>query len=423
MKLPRLVQSVAGGCENILFDRFEMLLIPRLIKRSGRFLPLVLLLALPALFIFSLLRPIVLVRFGEIPTRLGHLTSDLDTYISLKKLKKSCQKRSIDFICKPNSEARINQALFAKFSESLTIWPRRLVVPFLILCNEINQFHEHRLAFTPKGKFEGELNYLIHQSPSPIKVESHEVDGITRALKSKGISIDHLVVLALRDAQFTQNTFKTDAEYSIHRNFDESQTKTLIQGLTTLGFRVIRAGSEALRLAQGDEILFWDYANSNLRSDKNDLAIFSLAKICIGMDTGLHNMALLFRKPLHLVSTPSFTNKLTSPLLRLVAYCNFTDERTGLSLNLKEMKDRGVFSATGYEDFKKIGVRPIRMPEKDILSFVSEVNQFEMGQWEESSESKNLKRAFLNYLEPYGFKRDSQFVFPNYWSKKSNWLS
>jgi len=87
------------------------------------------------------------------------------------------------------------------------------------------------------------------------------------------------------------------------------------------------------------------------------------------------------------------------------------------------MSARGVFTATGPEDFSRIGVMPNRMSEQDIRSFVGEIHQFENGLWEESAESKEIKTAFLDYLEPYGFKKDSKFKFPNYWSKKSNWLS
>jgi len=202
-----------------------------------------------------------------------------------------------------------------QFSDLVHIWPRYLVLPFLIVSNEFNFLSVHRLYFTPKGKYEGELNYLVHQTSQQFIVEEDKLTQMSEVLLGKSISINKLVVLALRDSLFTSQALGVNTNYSMYRNFDKLQVNSLIEELVTLGYGVVRAGSKVFELDSFYESQIWDYSNSNFRSDENDLAIFSLAKMCIGMDTGLHNLALLFRKPLHLISTPSFTNKLTSPLL------------------------------------------------------------------------------------------------------------
>ena len=401
----------------------EKLLIFRLVRRSGLYFPIVLLFALPTIVLLYFVKKVILVRFGEIPSRLGHMSSDLDTYISLKRIESPTRTRKIDFLCKPNSRTHFNKALISKCSRSLNILPRLLVVPFNIALNEFQTFTVHRLNLTPLNMFTGESNVTIHNLSSPVKIEKHEIQVVQSELERRSIPGNNLIVLALRDSQFSSSILGADDTFTEYRNLDQGQTETLVGELARHGFAVVRAGSKAREISINHDVVFWDYANSKVRSDSNDLALFSLATFCIGADTGLHELAFLNRKPLHLISTPAFTNKLTSPLLRLVAYCDFLDSNTGDPIGLAEMRDRGVFSATGLEHFRQIGVKPGRMPEDDIRSFVREVYEFENGLWEESSEASEIRTVFLDYLEPYGFRKDSKFRFPNYWSKKSNWLS
>jgi putative glycosyltransferase (TIGR04372 family) len=412
-----------GGGSSTLSVSLEKLLIYRLVRRSGLYSPIVLILALPTIVLLYFIKKAILIRFGEIPGRLGHMSADLDTYISLKRIESPTRTRKIDFLCKPSSGIHFNEALIFRCSRSLNVLPRLLVVPFNIVINEIQTFNVHRLNLTPPNLFAGELNATIHNLSSPIRIEKHEIQVIQSELERRSIPSTNLIVLALRDSLFSSDLLGTKDTYTSYRNLDEIQSKTLIVELARLGFGVVRAGSKARELEIDHDVMFWDYANSKVQSDSNDLVLFSVANFCIGCDTGLHELAFLNRKPLYLIATPAFTNKLTSPLLRLVAYCDFLDSNTNNPIGLAEMRDRGVFSATGPEHFKRIGVRPSRMHEDDISNFAREVYEFENGFWEESAESSEIKKVFLDYLEPYGFRKDSKFRFPNYWSKKSNWLS
>ena len=411
-----------GGGSRILYVALEKLLISRLVRRSGRYFPLVFFFALPTIVLLSFIKKAILIRFGEIPSRLGHMSADLDTYISLKKVK-TPTRRNFDLLCLPDSNTNFNKAIIAKVSGSLIILPRLLVVPFLIIINEIRPFNVHRLQLTPPDRFTGECNTTIHNLASPIIIENHESQIIENELFRESIPINNLVVLAMRDSLFSSSLSGVEDLSTSYRNIDGAQTKALVEELVKFGFGVVRAGSKSKELDIDRNLIFWDYARSEIQSDINDVVVFSFASFCIGADTGLHELALLNRKALYLISTPAFTNKLTSPLLRLVTYCDFIDSHTNGPIGLAEMSARGVFTATGPEDFSRIGVKPNRMSEQDIRSFVGEIHQFENGLWEESAESKEIKTAFLDYLEPYGFKKDSKFKFPNYWSKKSNWLS
>lgn len=393
-----------------------------IIVNSGRYFPIVILFALPTIVILRLLRRFVIVRFGEIPSRLGHMSADLDTYLSLKQIPNCVEKRTFDIFCKPKSNISFNRFLLEKVEDYFFLMPRYIVLPFLILCNSISAFKEHRVYLTPEGNYEGELNYIIHNLPSPILIKNAEIKSLIASLTELSLPTDRIVSLALRDDKYVKEATGTSAEYSKYRNFDNSQSIVLISELIKFGYGVVRGGNLAHRLKSPKAKGFFDYADSTIGSDRNDLALFSIAKFCVGMDTGLHNLALMFRKPLYLISTPSFTNKLTSPLLKLVHYCDFLDVKTGAPINLREMNARGVFKALGAEHFKALEIRPSRMAEEDIVAFVKELNLFEEGLWQESEESREIKRVFLKYLQPHGFRPDSAFKFPNFWAKKSIWL-
>jgi len=91
-----LLDGLGGGLR-ILYVALEKLLISRLVRRSGRYLPIVAFFALPVILILYSVRRIVLVRFGEIPSRLGHMSSDFDTYLALKKEEPNSRTWTLDF--------------------------------------------------------------------------------------------------------------------------------------------------------------------------------------------------------------------------------------------------------------------------------------------------------------------------------------
>jgi putative glycosyltransferase (TIGR04372 family) len=351
------------------------------------------------------------------------MCADIDTYLSLKEVSYYPRARKLDIFCKPEMGSRYNRALLKKVNKHFIVMPRLVVLPFLILFDLIDKFATHRAYLTPTGHYEGELNHIIHSLPSPIKVNQDEILRFQTLIKNEDLQVDRIAVIALRDPKFSRDMQGNHADSSIHRNFDRFQSELLIKELIKNGYGVVRAGSSAETRDSQFSGKFFDYANSSIRSDINDLTLFSLARFCVGMDTGLHNLALILRKPLYLLSTPAFTNKMSSTLLRLIHYCDFLDSNTGLPLDLAEMSQRGVFSAKGAEDFQNIGIYPAPMSHRDIRDFISEIDLFERGIWRESEESKELKMIFLNYLKPFGFKSDSAFKFPNFWAKKSIWLS
>ena len=400
----------------------RFLLLRDIFRRSGRFLPLVLLVAAPISLFVVLARKRVLIRFGEIPSRIGPMSSDLDTYLTLRMVGVGEQKRALDIFCGPPSKPPFNKSLFILLAKDLIVVPRLFVIPFLIIINEINSMKRHRAFLNPEGNFEGQLNDLIHRYDSPLLLPEDAVVRFLSELPDDFRKSSDKVVLALRDSTYTEKIIGVDSNYSVLRNMDENQIEMIVNTLTFNGCKVIRGGSVSKPLAKIQNVNFYDYSNSSLRNDFNDLALFATSKFCIGADTGLHNLALLMRKPTYLLSTPSFTNKLTSPLVKLVAYCDFVDTKTNNPLSLYEMKERGVFTTTGNSDLFEVGVTVRRMDEKSIFEFIGEVLKYERGEWEPSSYSIELKWKFLEYLEPHGFKMDSTFNFPNYWARNSKWL-
>jgi putative glycosyltransferase (TIGR04372 family) len=281
----------------------------------------------------------------------------------------------------------------------------------------------HRVYLNPEGYFEGELNNLVHLQDSKIRIPESEVKKFEEKLPFDIGTKDKTVYLALRDTAYTEKLLEFDGEYAKYRNMDESQIKTIIDTLTKNNFKVIRGGNKANPLTEVTHNDFFDYSNSTIKNDFNDLVLASIADFCIGGDTGLHNLPLLFRKRMYLISTPSFTNKLASPLIKLVSYCDFIDVKTKKVLNLQQLNERGVISTTGSTDLFALGVTVQRMDETSISKFILEVLEVESGRWEPSSESLELKNVFLYYLSPHGFKKDALFNFPNFWAKDSKWLA
>lgn len=392
----------------------------RILKYSGRKFPLVILFGCPIIFLVTLIEPIFRIKFAQIPTRFGPLCSGFDVWINHNRY---LEKYEADLIIFAANKEKTNSAILKVIKRELVVIPDLLMTPIFIIINVFPSLERFRTGFAEFDAIETLNQHIIHSFASPISTRGLDhFEGRILQSDTTWNPKRPTVALCLRDELYNRKILRVNNNYAEHRDYEPQNCVAGIELMIESGYSVIRAGSVGKKIELASQSSFFDYPNSNLVSDDNDINSIALADFVIGVDTGLVELALLLRKPVNLFNISIFTNRLISPLYRLVQFNRFIDIKTRAEISLTELDRRGAFVTQDALQLNALGIRVQKTTPNDFKSFCQESVQFYEGKWVESRKAQELKEAFLLIAVNHGFRKDSSFFFPNYWASSSNWL-
>ena len=117
---------------------------------------------------------------------------------------------------------------------------------------------------------------------------------LTNYSKKLKINFDNYVTIHIRDSGF----YKDNSRQT--RNADIETYVKLISKLQKKGYTVVKLGDKESKkienLEEIDQSKYFDYAKSNLKSEKNDLIFISQAKFHIATPSGLSLIPMIFNK-------------------------------------------------------------------------------------------------------------------------------
>lgn len=157
----------------------------------------------------------------------------------------------------------------------------------------------------------------------------------------------------------------TDTEY---RNSSIHDYMGAISYLNSVGFSVIRMG----RLAQPCNFVgldFFDYSNSDLRSDENDVLLLANCEFAISTLSGIDEIASLYRKPVYILNYLPVGSFRVSSLRPLVLPKGLVDSQSGQVLTLREIVDRGIWEANSSSKYAEVGVKYVDCSPEAITEF------------------------------------------------------
>jgi putative glycosyltransferase (TIGR04372 family) len=191
-------------------------------------------------------------------------------------------------------------------------------------------------------------------------------------LEKVGIPRDAwFVSLHVRDAGYKTGSYLADEAYDSYRNADIESYKLAIQEVVQRGGYVIRVGDPKMKPFAG-MTGFFDYALSDVRSNRMDIFLFSQCRCFVGVSSGPVLTPVLFGVPVVMTNfvpmsgRPHAGNCLFIPkLLWLRGERRYATFHEVLSTNLGRM-----FTSHGYEQ-KKIDI--IDNSPEDIRDVVAEM--------------------------------------------------
>lgn len=373
----------------------------RKIKLSIHFLfnaCLFLLLFIPSLssvLIIRLIKPLVLVRIGElISSRIGHFAANTELYLCERDSginKPSQRYLDLHYIAHfPIS----NYQLAIMWKRVLHVWPNWILAPIAQLNHVIPGGAIHEIG--NNTQHDRDVHNLLERFSPHIKFSAKEVKIGEANLLKMGIPLGKpIVCLTVRDSAFLN--YNQPGNWSYH-NYRDSNIQNYVlaaEELANQGFYVIRMGAKVNDNIKSTHPNIIDYATNGMRTDFMDIYLGSKCTFCISTGTGWDAIPIwLFRKPsvftnfVPLGFIPSFLNNC------LIQSKKHFSSKMGKELTLVEIFKSGIGFSTHSSDFESQDILLFENSPEEIKDIVIEMVERMKGSWYPLGGDEDLQQSF-----------------------------
>jgi putative glycosyltransferase (TIGR04372 family) len=260
----------------------------------------------PIVIIVVIIYPFYKIRFGQIQTKtLGNCVLPLEIfYYEIKENIHVSNNRNLDIWC--TTYLISNKFWYKKIKRKILILPGFFILPifnffmkFNIGKNFLIPLRDFKSSISPglvKSKYDlspcSDIFSVLLKNPPLINFDENENNFGNNFLKKNGIlSDDRIICIHTRSNAYRDEKFKSTRNSSV-RNFTKG-----VDFLTNKGFKVIRMGrDEKIPFNKKNKAVF-DYSVNNDQSDFLDFFIISKCLFFVGADSGLADIAKIYRKP------------------------------------------------------------------------------------------------------------------------------
>jgi len=259
--------------------------------------------AIVALALIRVLRPIVTFRFGTLfVSRLGHLAGNTECYLCEKDAGINRPKRVIDIWCPQGKPA--NAQLLKMFGR---------VIHISDFGARLNHFANRWAWWRDHHQFNDsqwgrDIHNLMEKSPPHLKFTKAEERRGEMGLRLLGIPAGaKWVCVIARDAMHLRAT-EPGADYSYHdfRDSDIQNYREAAVALMERGYWVLRMGKYVTGQMKLQAPQFVDYACHPARSDFMDVYLGAKCSFTISNGTGFDGIPMIFRRPICFVNEAPF---------------------------------------------------------------------------------------------------------------------
>lgn len=402
------------------------LLIHKLLKLCA--LPFVLVISIPAIIAIRMIRPWLVVRFGNlISNRIGHFAANTELYLT--ECEANINTPHVNYIDIFYLDLNVcNKQLMVMWKRVLHILPRIIIRPIQYLNRCIPGWQVHEINQPTQS--DRDIHNLLEQFPAHLNFTSEEELKGRMALHAMGISQnDRFVCLLVRDSAYL-----SDKSWSYHsyRDSDISNYLLASEELVKRGYYVIRMGAKVnATLASGDKKII-DYASNGMRSDFMDIYLGAKCHFCLSTSAGWDAIPMIFRRPI------AFTNSV--PLGYFFTFLPHSLVLTKKHYSLKDNKHLTLdeifrsnlgfcLHATDYEDKQ---IRLIENTPEEIRDLCTEFEERLSGTWVSVEQDEKLQKRFwevypVNSVDSQNHKplhgRIHQRYSTHYLRKNPQWLT
>ena len=382
-----------------LIHKLYIKLVKNLTINKIKYIFLIFLLS-PFLIFIVLIKPIVLIRFGNLGCeRVGRFfTAELNLLFNKFKKKKV---KSFDIWVAGDFISNEQHFIILK-RKFLVIQQLFIFYKILeLLSKYINIYSEHINTLDHTFK-----NYsLFYKHPIQLNLTKQEINKGELILKQFGIPKNaKIICITSRDDLYLRRTHPSvDFSYHNYRDSNVNNYIPAIKALIKKNFYVVRMGKIAAKRLDIKSSKFVDYPFHPLKSDFMDFFFGYKCYFWICCNTGLDEVARVFRKPLLDLNMVPFTGlKVASKkaLLCLKIHKNYNNKK----LSLNDIFDSGVGTSFRSEEFRRKKIKLHELNANQIKDIALEMTKLMKDSWKIKNKNdlklqKKFEKLYLSKIK------------------------
>lgn len=352
-------------------------------------------LAIPVVIVTRMLRPVVLIRFGELwSDRIGHFAVNTEVYLCKRDIGIEKNQKTWDIFC---HRPKICNRQLKK------MWDRTLHVSWIAVggytLNRVLPGGEKHLIFL-MDEIDG--HRLLARAPIHLSFTNEEERSGEIGLRNMEVPKDTpFVCFHARDSMYLDAVYsKRDWGYHNYRDSNIRNYIPAMEELVRRGYYAFRMGAAVKNALNPANPRIIDYA-TKYRTDFFDIYLLAKCQFFVNGNNGTYGIPFIFRRPIVIVNyiPLKYANTaLTAKDLIIPKKLWLREEHRFLSF--REILESEVKKFFLTEQYERYDIEVIENAPEEITDVVLEMDERLKGTWKMTEEDEELQQRFWSLFSP-----------------------
>lgn len=371
-----------------------------------------LLLVVPALvtaILLRVLRPIVTIRFRNLPAdEIGPLTVVSQHYLRIKETQQ--KKRQLDFWYLKDSVKVSNDYMLSFVKSQIKVHSSRFIELVAAISEKLPGAQHHQI--------ESEIRItLLEGVGKKLKLPQKDCDSSSGYVKKIGIDPQkEFIALMVRDGAYKSDIVQANTQVrtdkEIYRNQNINDYLQVAEKFASMNVQIVRMGAKVERPFTSNSPLIIDYASTGMRTEAADIYLASECAMCISTNLGFDHIAAMSGK-LRVITNQALIIQASTLFYSTDVFIlqRFIERSSGRLLTLSEsLQVAEIRNLDWYHKVIDRGLDFVRNTPEEILEASLEGWQRSKGQWVDSPEGLELQAKYWHIYDTFFPEHKDRFL-------------
>jgi putative glycosyltransferase (TIGR04372 family) len=371
-----------------------------------------LLLVVPALvtaILLRVLRPVVTIRFRNLPAdEIGPLTVVSQHYLRIKETQQ--KKRQCDFWYLKDSVKVSNDYMLNFVKSQIKVRRSRFIELVAAISEKLPGAQHHQI--------ESEIRItLLEGVGKKLKLPQKDRDSSSEYVKKIGIDPQkEFIALMVRDGAYKSDIVQANTQVrtdkEIYRNQDINDYLQVAEKFASMNVQIVRMGAKVERPFTSNSPLIIDYASTGMRTEAADIYLASECAMCISTNLGFDHIAAMSGK-LRVITNQALIIQASTLFYSTDVFIlqRFIERSSGRLLTLSEsLQFAEIRNLDWYHKVIDRGLDFVRNTPEEILEASLEGWQRSKGQWVDSPEGLELQAKYWHIYDTFFPEHKDRFL-------------
>jgi putative glycosyltransferase (TIGR04372 family) len=371
-----------------------------------------LLLVVPALvtaILLRVLRPVVTIRFRNMPAdEIGPLTVVSQHYLRIKETQQ--KKRQLDFWYLKDSVKVSNDYMLNFVKSQIKVHSSRFIELVAAISEKLPGAQHHQI--------ESEIRItLLEGVGKKLKLPQKDCDSSSGYVKKIGIDPQkEFIALMVRDGAYKSDIVQANTQVrtdkEIYRNQNINDYLQVAEKFASMNVQIVRMGAKVERPFTSNSPLIIDYASTGMRTEAADIYLASECAMCISTNLGFDHIAAMSGK-LRVITNQALIIQASTLFYSTDVFIlqRFIERSSGRLLTLSEsLQVAEIRNLDWYHKVIDLGLDFVRNTPEEILEASLEGWQRSKGQWVDSPEGLELQAKYWHIYDTFFPEHTDRFL-------------